>query len=226
MKRLTIRLVIAFITFGLGVTVVTLWLDRHRSPERTPTSVSAPSMIQPAPPPAHPASRDEEYAVYSALLDGVWISPGDGGKIKLLVINDQTSVDDYSPEKVFKMYKEPLTPALSAALRDYNVKNGQPRQLTKSFDIKFDYALVSKREFDAFFKGKNLGEDWESYYRKYPGSPGYISLSRVGFSPGMAQAVVYMEYVCGSLCSNGSYFILSKENGEWRETKKIHFLTS
>jgi hypothetical protein len=119
MKKLTVRLVIAAITFCVGVAVAALWLVRHRSPEQTPALVSSPSMAQSALPSARPVSRDEEYAIYSVLLNRISISPEDGGKIKLLVINDQTSVDkvtEHTPEEIFRSYKEPLTPALSAAL--------------------------------------------------------------------------------------------------------------
>lgn len=229
MKKLIVRLIIAIITFGVGVAVATLWLFRHQSLTQTPALIPPPSTVQLAPPSANPVPRDEEYAIYSVLLNRISRSPEDGGEIQLLVINDQTSVDevtDHSPEEVFKMYKEALTPTLSAALRDYKSKNEQPRHLTKSFDLKFDYALVSKEEFGGFFKGKNLREDWDSFYRKYPNSPGYISLSRVGFSPDMTQAVVYMEYTCGGLCADGSYAILYQENGEWKEVKRIHFWAS
>ena len=50
MKKLTVRLVIAIITFGVGVAVATSWLVRYRSLRQTAVSVSASATIQSAPP--------------------------------------------------------------------------------------------------------------------------------------------------------------------------------
>ena len=172
------------------------------------------------------APRDEEYAVYSVLLNGMSGGPGQGASRQLLVINGQTSADKVTgraPEEVLRSYEMPLPPALLAALRDYEVRNRQPRELTKSFALKSEHVLVSKSEFDAFFGGDTSRQKWEEYYREHPGATGYISLSRVGFSPDMTQAVVYVELLCGSLCADGSYAVLSMENGEWKEAKQIHF---
>ena len=55
MEGFTVRLLIALITFVVGVTATASWLVRHRSPKQTPDLVSTPSTAQPAPPLA-PAS--------------------------------------------------------------------------------------------------------------------------------------------------------------------------
>lgn len=61
MSRFTVRLIIAFITFGVGVAAVTLWLVRPRSPQPATASVAAVSTAQPAPRPA-PVNPDEAGA--------------------------------------------------------------------------------------------------------------------------------------------------------------------
>ncbi len=61
MEKLTVRLLIALITFVAGVTAATLWLVRHHPPKPTPALVSAPATVQPAPPlaPASGINHDE-----------------------------------------------------------------------------------------------------------------------------------------------------------------------
>src|SRR5215217_1286250 len=108
--------------------------------------------------------RDEEYAVYSALLNSAQGGSESGGARNLLVIKDRTSpdkVDRRVPDDVFRPRGEPLSPALEAALRDYEVKNRQPRELTEPFALKVDHVLVSEGELDAFFGGDYSRDKWE-----------------------------------------------------------------
>ncbi|HKC62384.1 MAG TPA: hypothetical protein VKB86_02045 [Pyrinomonadaceae bacterium] len=169
---------------------------------------------------------DEQYAVYSVLLNEIHNSPEDGSQVKLIVINDQTSGDNVtkqSPEYIFQSYKVSLSPEFQAALKDYEAKNKEPQRLIGSFDLKVDYVLLNKKDFDAFFKGNSY---WKDYYRKYPNSPGYITLSKVGFDPDMKHALVYVGIDCGGLCGDGSYRLLTKEDGVWKETKRLSFWAS
>ncbi|MFL6231085.1 MAG: hypothetical protein ACJ741_20095, partial [Pyrinomonadaceae bacterium] len=171
----------------------------------------------------------KEYAVYAALLNKIGSSPEDGSGVKLLVVNNQTSGDMVTgsqPEEVFKDYKETLSSEFQAALKDYKAKNQKSERLVRSFNLNLDYLLVNRNEFQAFFKSKNLEESWKNFYKKYPNSPGYITLSRVGFDPSMTHACLYAETDCGSLCGDGSYILLTKEKGTWKVTKELSFWQS
>jgi hypothetical protein len=64
-------------------------------------------------------------------------------------------------------------------------------------------------------------DGWKAFYDKYPGSVGYVSLSRVGFSMEMNQAVVYVAHWCGGLCGKGKLVLLQKQNGVWKITKEM-----
>ena len=176
------------------------------------------------------SDRDaDQYAAYSLLLNQITKSPEDGSPVKLFVINDRTSVDrqtGYSPRYVFRMYKLALSPAFQAALKDYETKNKQPQTLTRSFNLKSDYLLLESKDFDAFFNDTNVRDNWRSFYRKYPNSPGYITVSRVGFDSTGTHALLYFEIKCGGLCADGSYQLLTKENGAWKVTKEISFWAS
>ena len=60
-------------------------------------------------------------------------------------------------------------------------------------------------------------DGWDDFYKKYPGSSGYITFSRVGFNSDKTKAVIYKETGCGMLCAYGGYVLLSKDNGAWKE---------
>lgn len=176
------------------------------------------------------ASQDDaQYAVYSVLLNQITRSPEDGSPITQFVLNDRTSSDKqtgYTPRYVFRMYKLSLSPAFQAALKDYETKNKQPQRLTRSFNLKSDYLLLESKQFDAFFTDSNVRDNWQTFYRKYPNSPGYITVSRVGFDSNRTHALLYFEIKCGGLCADGSYRLLTKENGVWTVTKQISFWMS
>ena len=168
-------------------------------------------------------SLDETYAVYSALLKNINLSPENGEKVNLLVINENTDTDRSTRtpiDRVMRNLKVDLTSEFKAALEDYKVKNKEPQKLTKSFDLKQDLVFISRDEFGAFFKGNNLKKNWETFYDKYPNSAGFVTLSKVGFDAEKKHAFVYVELSCGGLCADAGYRLLTKEEGIWKETKR------
>ncbi|MGI9035498.1 MAG: hypothetical protein ACR2GD_05605 [Pyrinomonadaceae bacterium] len=168
-------------------------------------------------------SADESYAVYSALLKDIKLSPENGEKVNLLIINETTDTDRSTGtpvDQVLRNLNVDLTPEFKAALEDYKVKNKVPQKLTKSFDLEQALTFISRAEFSAFFKGNNLRKNWEAFYDKYPHSAGFITLSKVGFDAEKKHAFVYVELSCGGLCADAGYRLLTKEQGVWKETKR------
>jgi hypothetical protein len=66
MKKLTLRLIIALITFGVGVVATTLWLVRHSSPPQTPALITALSIARLDPLPAPAPDADQSEAAVTA----------------------------------------------------------------------------------------------------------------------------------------------------------------
>lgn len=60
----------------------------------------------------------------------------------------------------------------------------------------------------------------KSFEQLFPGAPGIISLSPVGFDKRMDQAIVSTSYVCGGLCGIGSVYVLTKKWGRWEVAKQ------
>jgi len=65
------------------------------------------------------------------------------------------------------------------------------------FRVPVVYELVDKAEIDAIFE---KGGWWTDYYKRYPNSQGFLTLSRVGFSPDGKQALLYAKNGCGKIC--------------------------
>jgi hypothetical protein len=60
---------------------------------------------------------------------------------------------------------------------------------------------------------------WQAFYRRFPGSSGYIELSRVGFSRDGNTAMILIEYGCGALCGGTIYAVLERRSGKWHITR-------
>jgi hypothetical protein len=49
----------------------------------------------------------------------------------------------------------------------------------------------------------------------FPGAPGIISFSHVGFDSTLHEAIVSTAFVCGGLCGSGQRYFLRKMSGKW-----------
>jgi hypothetical protein len=167
----------------------------------------------------------EEYAVYAAVIGDMFA--GDKGvfdtqsKVKILVIEDKTvsSLDDaFAGGNEVEKLKQEISPIISQeTIDDYAAKNAKSHQLTKSLDLKLKYTLIPREKIYQIFNGRSPDE----FYRQFPGSGGYIALSRVSLDSRGDQAFVYIRHTCGGLCGSGHYRALVKKNGEWVIQKKL-----
>ena len=58
---------------------------------------------------------------------------------------------------------------------------------------------------------------WRAFYRRFPGSVGLVTFSRVGFNAARTQAVVSVTRMCGGLCGTGEVVLLDRDPaGRWR----------
>ncbi len=161
---------------------------------------------------------DEEYAVYSAYLNAIEISPSDGKPVKLIVINDHTEAipSSCSLDNIAKHNKRIAKDELKPLFEDVEARSKESAPLKRLFNFRRDYVLLAAADFAAFFRVKDL-EGWEDFYKKYPDSSGYVSLSRVGFNATFTKAIIFRSGSCGSLCGSGDYTLFEKINGKWKE---------
>ena len=213
MKRNSFYLAIAII-FLLGILFTAVWFFK-------PDFLSSKS--NQASDKSYEEITDESYAVYSVLLSQITSSPKNGEKVTLFVINENTGFDRKSEiaEKEKLPYIALNVPAeFKTSLKDYKVKNKESERLKRLFDLKQDYILINRADFQAIFKGDDLEKNWDSFYQKYPHSAGFITFSKVGFDAEKKHAIVYRELYCGSLCAEATYFLLTKESDGWKVTEE------
>jgi hypothetical protein len=168
----------------------------------------------------------EEYAVLSALLNAKYSS----SEIQRFVITVDTSSATkqafigYRAGITFSGRKRPETsPDLAA---DFDAKNKVSYRLENHFTLKVPYVLVTSDELHGFFfplkeDSQPDMESWPHFYQKYPGAPGILTFSRVGFNDKKDQALLYCAYQRGLLGGGGRFFVLSKINGSWEIKNEV-----
>lgn len=186
--------------------------------------------------PANPVAEvtQAEYQVLSAYIASAFT--GDkgedrvGSRVSKIVIANRTQsdLDDSEVEdddgkpiswKKTSRYLHKEAPTLQiVTLNSFRAANTQPAPFRASFQLPVAYELVDKTEIETIFK---KGGWWTDYYRKYPNSQGFLSLSRVGFSTDGKQAVFYANNGCGGKCGTGTYVVMEKVDLSWKVVKEI-----
>jgi hypothetical protein len=162
-------------------------------------------------------SLAEEYSIYNSLIEQRYID----NDVELVVVSDQTDTGIFYGKSELRRFVTRYIPGLSKdVVDDYLSKNNRPHSLHPLFSLKVKYALISEGEIKGIYKD---GHDrWAEFYEKYPKSPGYIRLSRVGFNRSIDRALVYAGNQKGRLNGAGGYFLLVKKNGVWKIEQESH----
>jgi hypothetical protein len=71
-------------------------------------------------------------------------------------------------------------------------------------------------------KTKSTDKDWKDFYKKYPGSGGIFSLSRVMYSPDEMTAIFYYWHRMNGLNGHGALAIMEKIGGDWKIKYKTY----
>jgi hypothetical protein len=102
--------------------------------------------------------------------------------------------------------------------------NVQQAFLRRPVHCAVDCVVQDSAQLESIFK--KGGGDWLAYYKQFPGSPGLLTFSRVGFSTDGAQALLYVSSNCGGLCGGGYYVVMERHNGRWVIEKEINVWVS
>jgi hypothetical protein len=154
---------------------------------------------------ASPYEINDAYEVYSVLLPR---EESYGMAERTLVIQQDTA-----PVPVLKRC---FTPEAAGRFKDaivnYKRVNDKPWLLQRWLRIEKDYKLVTADTIKVV-----LQDGWDGFYRRYPGSGGYFTVSAVGFNEDKTLAVVHTGSSCGSLCGLWGFHLLEKVDGKWRQ---------
>jgi hypothetical protein len=178
------------------------------------------SKKKPAPPPKPTAALDdEEYAVYSALIQTVYASGA-----KVLVIDNFVSGcipvgNNAEGERSWQQSLDKLPAKLSKlsakTIADFKSKSRTCRTIEAKLTLPTKYNLISQADRRAIFSKADVNKSWQSFNQKYPGANGYINVSNIGFNEDHSQALVDTFRKCGDKCGDERMVLLTKVNGKW-----------
>ncbi len=158
--------------------------------------------------------NEEEIAVYVTAITAIFPKMKFLDKpIKQLVVEGQTRIDGYdSPSILNHDIWRSILQIASDTHSDFTAKNAKRYPIVELGDLPFKYSLMESSEMIGQFP---LG-GWRKFYEAYPGSPGLLSLSRIGFGKEGKQALVYIAQAYGDDGGKGHLFLVKKESKGWK----------
>lgn len=165
----------------------------------------------------------ERYKVYDAVLSHMFagnkVTFDTQARIEQLIIRDTTTTESTRFIMSSEQVKIRLRDLPDELIKDYESRHDKSTALSRCFDIKLKYSLISSSDFsNVFSQGDDTNhrdEEWTKFYQKFPMSGGYVSLSNAGFDKTMTHALVYMVHWCGFVCGTGHYIYLQKSDSGW-----------
>lgn len=170
----------------------------------------------------------EEYLVYSSIVNDLSSS----NEHRLAFISDSTMPvmppieTKYSGSKKIMVY------------HDYGIGKYAPRisesinQIWPEFNVKYFQGIfknINSRSYKLILDSihtvipiMRYSRDSISSKMIWNGEALQIWFSRVVFNHENSEAVIYLDYVCGSLCGEGRWCWLKKSNGSWKVFKSFH----
>jgi hypothetical protein len=189
-----------------------------------------------------PATSDdglaEEYAVYSALIESMFIddpqsSPmtqgmfSDAGRPPALIVIEGTTAQPdsgFSPPEAVRFMRNYHPELADEIWSDFQIKNEKPSLLERRFTLGVEYVFLSRQELESVFSKNPSG--WEDFYAKYPRSQGILTLSRVGFNEAKDTAVLYEGNQWHGAAGEGNMVLMKKTAGRWTVQDKAMMWTS
>jgi hypothetical protein len=161
----------------------------------------------------------DEIEVYSAILKNTqnsesrWLmqpeNPAGIARTQNQVITYAKIIDD-----------EKLSGDEKAAAEDWVGKIYQPHLFTNQLSLPIKWQLVTEQDLKSL-SNANAGGWWKSFHKKFPGTKGIITASRVGLSKDRQTAFLHWTTSFGELGAESSYLILKKREGRWRIEKRL-----
>lgn len=218
MPQVTLRAAAALLSFVVGLASV--WLSGLSAPAEAwvaewlvPTSdISAPAGPQ--------AGRegDDAQKVYETILREMFNGDDKG---QLLVVRSVTAGYTFGEGDFGDM------PAVSAeALYDYDLKRGFPKRVPHLGGLNAWVAYVNWDEYVSLYRHPSGGvNEWDAFYRRFPGSSGYIEFSPIGYNRAGDEAFVYATKRCGPKCGGVRLVVLRKGPRGWEvaSTRAVWF---
>jgi hypothetical protein len=181
----------------------------------------------------NPEVSQSEYEIFSAFIARSFVGKVGEERVAFpvsqIIIVDRTDYDESEIEeemswKEVRTFLRKQVPSLQlAAVENFRRANQGQTALQPRFSLPLPYQLVAGSTLDSIIRDI---ADWPQYYKRYPGAQGFLTLSRVGFSPGGEQAMFYVTNHCGGKCATGSFVVEQRRGAKWEIVKEVIFWIS
>lgn len=215
MRRHSIRLFIAILTFALGISifrasqVASTLVNRYLATNNTDVSPATLPRLY---------SDEEANEIYRVLVHGQFIFNNESELIVIQaettgcpIYEDESVKERFGTTESFHQMVSQLIPEAEAQTLDNYLLSNKTRQELKVWNLGVNYVLVRNSDLP----DGQLESFWAGFHKKYPTATGLVFFSKVGFNDRHDQAFVYVGRTCGGLCGSGEYVLLSKVNGRW-----------
>jgi hypothetical protein len=153
---------------------------------------------------------DEDYAIFSAALDGVH------GKHKMdsVILLDHTATRNLPNLATGGEVQAFYNDVPKEAKDDFGARNKTRVELNAG-KIKAPFRTLSLSD-EAAERLLHRQDGWEAFHQEYPGTTVLATISRPGINRERNRTLLYLEESCGQLCGGGTLLLLGKEDGKWK----------
>ena len=159
---------------------------------------------------------DEEYKIYSVALKHLISKRTDDApitKIKTGVDKDSKDFNDLE-RRGFGIFIDKID---HDARWDFLIKNEKSSTLENKFPTETNHTFITNEQLEKDFRYELDGVmNWDLFQEKNPKTDSIYTFSRAGFSKDGNEALVFVTFWCFSACGEGNYYLMKKDNGEWR----------
>lgn len=154
----------------------------------------------------------EEYEVMSALINEYA-----GSDFELLLINDHT--ESWCIMARLQEMRSDWVGLESETIDSLIVRNSFSVELEKKLSLDSKYRLIPRDEYVKILQGDAV-PNWNNFDTLFPDSPGFMTVSRVGFNSERTQALIYFynAYRCSGdeiVPPTRNIAMFVKRNGAW-----------
>jgi hypothetical protein len=165
--------------------------------------------------PCLPASADttpDESVIYSTAIRSVFPRwQFDDKVISLLVVENRTRINSYDGPDITDDTIRTVVPAPADVVADFRARNKTPIAYQPTLDLP---GRIKSYE-SSCVKGQFPDGGWRKFYQDYPGSPGLLSVSAIGFNNARDRALVYVAHAYSDDGGKGHVFLLKKSGNKW-----------
>lgn len=157
------------------------------------------------------APSAEEYHVIRTVIESLYLADG----IPVVVLRDHTDLDlsrSGDLDTAIRFIQQSLGTAITAAtIDDFRAKNRGTYALdARQLDPRC--VLIDEDRYKGLF---TQGSGWPQFYATYRESQGIMTVSRVGLSPNLDQALLYVGNQADYAAGRGRYIYLARKGEDW-----------